>query len=421
MRRLFVSGVIALAWMNVGCGREALTAPVTPEVKHELPQAARTSFEDGLRKMADHDRARDWNEAACKETMDLLMAAAQVKPAAMYDAALVKQRCGKDEEAKVLLRRAVEQDPSFHAARAALALREAAEPGQLDHAIAELRRAVIDGRFTSVDVQVALAVLLMKRDDGKPDEDGADDLDRAKKNLHRALAIDDGHMPALNQLAILHLTRAKRDPGRTGPSRKAAVSGLELAALVCSQAMRKNPRYAPIHNTAGLVDVELGNLSRAAAAFDEARRLDPRFVEAHLNYAAVNLGFRGFAQAEGAYRQVLAIRPDDYDARLGLALAIRGQLEGPHQTARIEEARKEIAEAKRLAPTRPEAYFNEAILTQAYADPANASYQRARELYKQFIDKAGDAPAYAEAKRQAQERISEITQAMDFLTAPKAQ
>jgi hypothetical protein len=32
---------------------------------------------------------------------------------------------------------------------------------------------------------------------------------------------------------------------------------LDLAALVASQAQRKNPNYAPIHNTAGMIQVEL--------------------------------------------------------------------------------------------------------------------------------------------------------------------
>jgi len=79
------------------------------------------------------------------------------------------------------------------------------------------------------------------------------------------------------------------------------------------------------------------------------------FDEAHLNYAAVNLGFRGFAQAEDAYRKVLAIRPGDYDARLGLALAIRGQIEPATEAERVASAARELAEAKRLAPARSEA------------------------------------------------------------------
>ena len=48
------------------------------------------------------------------------------------------------------------------------------------------------------------------------------------------------------------------------------VPELELAALVCSQAVRKNPKYAPIHNTAGLIQNELGQVNGAVSAF--ARR-----------------------------------------------------------------------------------------------------------------------------------------------------
>ena len=72
----------------------------------------------------------------------------------------------------------------------------------------------------------------------------------------------------------------------------------ELTALVCSQAVRKNPKYAAIHNTAGMIQVELGNLNSAVSEFNNARTLDPTFYEAQMNYAAVNLQFRGFAQAE---------------------------------------------------------------------------------------------------------------------------
>ncbi len=145
-----------------------------------------------------------------------------------------------------------------------------------------------------------------------------------------------------------------------------------MAALVCSQAIAKNPRWAPLHNTAGLIEVELGNLSRAAASFDEARRLDPGLVEAQMNLAALNLQVRGFARAEEAYRAVLALRPDDYDARVGLALAIRGQIDAASEPERVKAATKELEEAKRLAPERPEAYFNQAILVQEYGGRTGA-------------------------------------------------
>ena len=101
---------------------------------------------------------------------------------------------------------------------------------------------------------------------------------------------------------------------------------LDLAALVASQAMRKNPKYAAIHNTSGLIQVELRNFNGAVKSFAAARQLDPDFFEAQMNYAALNLSFRGFEEAEKAYREALRLKPKEYEAHLGLALAIRGQI-----------------------------------------------------------------------------------------------
>jgi hypothetical protein len=149
----------------------------------------------------------------------------------------------------------------------------------------------------------------MKRRNANPDQDGANDFERAKKNLQRALAIDDGYQPAFNQLALYYLEMAKTKAGRGG-RRKAAVfvktkkadqQMLELAALVCSQAIRKNPKYAAIHNTAGLIRASF-RTSTARCASSRPRRARPTFFEAQMNYAAINLSFRGFKAAEDAYR-----------------------------------------------------------------------------------------------------------------------
>ncbi len=118
----------------------------------------------------------------------------------------------------------------------------------------------------------------MERGGDESDEDGKNDLERAQKNLQRALAVDDSYMPAFNQLAVYYLEQAKAKAGagktksRRG-KRGLEVSGcqegrrrrrsmLDLAALVASQAQRKNPNYAPIHNTIGLIQVELQQLQQ---------------------------------------------------------------------------------------------------------------------------------------------------------------
>ena len=194
-------------------------------------------------------------------------------------------------------------------------------------------------------------------------------MECAKKNLQRALAIDDAFMPAFNQLALYYFQLAKKRAGSvksTGKGsrgrqvvthasvgKRADVQQLELAALVCSQAIRKNPNYAPIHNTAGLIQNELGQVNGAVGEFATAAKLDPKFFEAQMNFAAVNLGFRGFEQAQAAYTKALAMRPNDYDAHLGLALALRGPITGAEndydqrvnavqaRARRREEARRE--------------------------------------------------------------------------------
>ena len=141
---------------------------------------------------------------------------------------------------------------------------------------------------------------------------------------------------------------------------------LELAALVCSQAIRKNPSYAAIHNTAGLIQVELQNINSAVQEFQTAAKLDPTFFEAQMNFAAVNLSFRGFEQAENAYKAALKMQPE----RLRRAPRARARHPRPIDDSnfdqRVAEAQAELDAAKKLAPDRAETYYNEAILTQEY-------------------------------------------------------
>jgi Tfp pilus assembly protein PilF len=378
--------------------------------------------------MARHERAGDWTEASCKETVDLLLAGtAAHDAAARYDAGLVQRRCHHDAEAKALFEAAVAQDPRFYPARAALALAAAEERGGLDRAIGELTTIVRETRFANADTLVSLATLQLRRGNAAADDEGTDDLDRARRNLHRALAIDDADMPALNQMALVHLEQARRHTRAAdakGEGKKAATQALELAALICSQGIAKSPRWAPIHNTLGLVEVELGNLSRAAAAFDDARHLDPHLLEAQMNVAALNLQVRGFARAEEAYRAVLAQKPEDYDAHVGLALAIRGQIDEASEPARVAAAAAELEHAKKIAPDRPEAYFNQAILVQEYGGRTGkstdtlASLARAKELYQQFIAKADGAPVYADARDRARERLKDIQQMVEVENLP---
>lgn len=435
----FTIAAALLAW-GVGCGGNQDTKPKTPSGPTDgggntVSQAAANKFNAGLEALAQHDKANDWTDAVCVATAQLFLDAAKEQGdkqfnEAVYDAGLANQRCKKDAEAKALFKQVLDKDPKFHRAKVQLALYGYAESGEknIDEAIAKIREAaVVDAQFKNVEALVNLGMLYIKRNNKSEDQDGKNDLARAKRFIQSALALDDAYMPAFNQLAVLYFETAKQAAGHdtkrktaaSGKQKKVDTQALELAALVCSQAIRKNPKYAPIHNTAGMISVELGNLNAAVSSFDAARRLDPSFYEAQMNYAAVNLLFRGFVQAEDAYRAALKIKPNDYDAHLGLALALRGATDDSNFDKNVKEASDELAKAKQLQPERPETYYNEAILTQEYkaksgGSSSEAELLNAKKLFEEFIQKAGSNAEFADAVKRSKDRKSEIDQIIAF-------
>jgi tetratricopeptide (TPR) repeat protein len=405
---------------------------------------AQKGYNDALQAMVAHDKANDWNEGSCAQiAKSFIDAAAHQKstmqkdmPEALYNAGLAYQRCNKDAEAKAQFAAALNLDSKFHHARVQIALYDLKEKGDgaMEPVILELQQAVADAQFQNVQALVNLAMLQMKRRSTHTDQDGANDFDRAKKNLQRALAIDDGYQPAFNQLALYYLEMAKLKAGRSTKAKtatftktkKADQAQLELAALVCSQAIRKNPNYAAIHNTAGLIQVELQVINSAVQEFQTAAKLDPLFFEAQMNYAAINLSFRGFKQAEDAYRNALKVKPNDYDAHLGLALAIRGQINDANFDKYVADAQKELDECKRLAPDRAETLYNEAILTQEYkakGGGANAvpMLEQAAGIFDAFVSKAGSAPEFAVAVKRSKDRAQDIRDTVKFIKEGQTQ
>lgn len=413
---------------------------------HEVSKEAAADFDKALEAFLDHDKKGDWSEASCKNIAERFVGAAETQasatnrafPEALYDAGLAYQRCGKDGEARTQFENAVKADGSFHRAKAQIALYDFQKTGDTDDTIRRLDQIIRDAKFQNVEALVSLAALQMERGSDQADSDGKNDLERAQRNLQRALAIDDGYMPAFNQLANYYLELAKSSAGtakqksRRG-KRGMEVSGasrvdvneqqLDLAALVASQAQRKNPNYAPIHNTTGLIQVELKNFNAAVKSFGRARQLDPKFFEAQMNYAAVNLSFRGFEEAEKAYRDALKQRPNEYEAHLGLALAIRGQINDSNFDKAVTEAQSHLDQAKKLDSARPETYYNEAILTQEYrakrGNPVPA-LEKAAQQYTAFIEKAGDDPVFVQAVKRSKERSQDISDTITFIKEGEA-
>jgi Tfp pilus assembly protein PilF len=410
--------------------------------KMSVTKEAAATFDGALDAFLDRDKKGDWSPATCKEIAGRFEKASDEQesetnrelPEALYNAGLAQQRCGNDAEARTKFEEAIKADAGFHRAKAQLTLYAFMKTGDVDQTARELEQIIRDAKFQNVEALTSLAALQMERGNDQPDPDGKNDLERARRNLQRALAIDDGYMPAYNQLAVYYLELAKTTSGagkqrsRRG-KRGMEVSGaaridineqqLDLAALVASQAQRKNPNYAPIHNTTGLIQVQLKNFNAAVKSFGRARQLDPKFFEAQMNYAAVNLSFRGFDEAEKAYRDALKLRANEYEAHLGLALALRGAINDGNFDKNVTEAQKHLDEAKKIDGARPETYYNEAILTHEYRSKRGANpipmLQKASEQYRAFVDKASDDPVFAAAVKRSKERTQDIDDTIKFI------
>ncbi|MCC6521936.1 MAG: hypothetical protein IT373_04685 [Polyangiaceae bacterium] len=426
-----ISGLVVGAWLFGAAGCDATPPAREPVVAVQAPVDPCGAPVDPAALWARHER-QGWTEARCAEAATAWRSQScrheqkRGRPdwSALYNAALALERCGSSE-AEGAFAELLQRQPQHHRARVKVALHRFARTGErdLDGTTAELERAVRDADFQNEEALVALASLELRRAADGAEADRSDALARAELNLKRALAVDDRHMPAYNQLALLHLARARAAAGANADATSARPNAqmLDLAALVVAQALRIDPRHAPLHNTEGLVARAQGDLSRAAAAFQRARTLDPRLFEAHANYASVNLEFRGFVAAEAAYRDALALRPRDYEAHLGLALCLRGRLSEPgiDYPGTIALVERELETAKALAPERPETYYNQAILAEEFkardaGDDHGRELRRAHALLREFVAKASGKPDYAAASARATERVDDIERILKF-------
>lgn len=436
----------------IGCGgggaggKDAIAPDKRSGLKGASGQAiskeAANEYQRALETFKSNDESFKWGSASCKSVAEAFVSASEQQvsdggkpmPAALYNAGLAYMRCGMESEAIQQYMAASAADANFHRARAQMVLFEHQKNPNLDGTISQLEQLIREAKFQNVEALVAVAALQMERGDESANSDGANDFERAKKNIQRALAIDDNYMPASNQLAIYYLESARRQAGasKTNRRRGLVVAGskkarvnqqqLDLAALVASQAIQKNPNYAPIHNTAGLIQVELKNFNGAVKSFDRARQLNPKFFEAHMNYAAVSLSFRGFEQAEQAYRETIKLEPKDYEAYLGLALAVRGQINVANFDAKVAETEKYLAKCKEIDGGRAEAYYNEAILVHEFKSKSSGepkavitSLRAASTKYDDFIQRAGSDEVFAEAVKRSQDRIQDINDTIKFI------
>lgn len=190
---------------------------------------------------------------------------------------------------------------------------------------------------------------------------------------------------ALDALALAHL-----DAGEP-----------EQAELACRQALALEPRRAASHNTAGRIALARGLIPEALQSFERAYTLDPDLVEAWMNHGQVALAHRDFEAAERLFEHAVTRRPRSYDAHVERGIALRA-------LGRIDEARAHYESALLIAPNRPEAMFDLALLLADHPRD-RADRVRARMLLERFVATTSDATLeMAEARSRARLRLAEL-------------
>ena len=156
MKRITSIGLFLISALAFGCGpsgggpggpaaKDPSGKALTDSKGNPIPVEAANKFKAGLDALAQHDKAKDWDEASCTATAQIFLDAAKEheKPfaEAFYDAGLSYQRCKKTAEAKAQFQKALDADGKFHPAKTQLLMMAFYEGGEknIDQAIAALR------------------------------------------------------------------------------------------------------------------------------------------------------------------------------------------------------------------------------------------------------------------------------------------
>jgi tetratricopeptide (TPR) repeat protein len=435
--RGFSSGALAVLLCALGCNGANVGPGATPgAAKTSLagPGDAYQQFDRAFRAMVEHDGADDWTDARCNAVANGFVSAWKADNTlreALYDAGVAHLRCHHVSEARRNFVASLETSPRLYRGQARLTMLESyRNRHDLDQSIEHLSQLALGSAFTEVNVLIELATREIERGALLEGDQAARDLADAARNLSRVLTMDEQSAAAKNQVAMLHLTRAKSstsgkpteveadgcgdDRARARLAERPALPNrqeLEHAMGICVQTIREEPTYAPIRNTAGLLAYELRDAFAAIAHFEAAADLDPQNLEARANLAAALLSTGQFEAAERSYDRALGLRGDDYEAYLGRALARRGQITASNFGSQVESVESDLERCKQLDPDRPDAYYDDAVFNEHFKAPgvprdrAMSVLRRARSLFDTFLAKAGARPQYATEVRFAKQRV----------------
>ena len=379
----------------------------------------RRGFNAALEAMVAHDKANDWNDATCsqrRQDVPRRRRRRRSRRRARLSRGASTTRASRTSAATRTRRRRRSSRRSLRPTRSSTAPACSSRSTSYEKGRAtssgdrRAQQAVTDAKFQNVEALVNLAMLQMKRGATRPGQRTARTTSSARRRTcsarspsttatcRRSTSSRSTTSSMAKQKAGARVSRRASAAATFAQDARRPTSSSSSSRRSCARRPSARTRTTRRSTTPPGSSRSSSRTSTARSKSSRRRRkLDPKFFEAQMNYAAVNLSFRGFeAGRRRRTATALKMRPNDYDAHLGLALALRGQINDVElRQARRRGAGRARRSARSSTPERAETYYNEAILTQEYKAKASdkdrgaGAREGAAAIFRQFVDKAG--------------------------------
>ncbi|NJM90757.1 MAG: tetratricopeptide repeat protein [Myxococcales bacterium] len=316
--RLGLAGLFAIA----ACG--GAQKPATPsedaaapaegkknEPKRDISSEARDDFASAADAFAAADKKGRWSDGQCRQMADRFSAVARQHKElveAQYMVGLSYHRCNLLDEAEREYQKAKGHSQSL-SNLGEIYFRA----GKVDAAKQQWESA-LKANDKLVAAHNNLASLLIEQlRETKPGK-GWDAIEAdARRHLSSALAVDASSIKAYTLYGLLYMEGRERNKNR-----------LDLAKLLLDEGEKRDSKYAPLKNARGIYFLYRNNLSEALQQFLAAVELDPGFIEARLNVGLTTVGFRKYDTAKDQFSKVIELDGKNYNAYIGLGIALRG-------------------------------------------------------------------------------------------------
>ncbi len=401
---------------GVGAGNKPPPPPsnIKPDTgpSRQVSADERKDYQAALATFLKLDKSSGWNESSCRQSADRFGAVLREHPKmveAQFMIGLSYHRCGMLRDAAKAYQAAVGMKGNHGQSLSNLGeiyFRE----GKLADAKSYWESAIkANGKLVAARNNIAslqledLRKLKARSGPRKKLEE------EARFNLSNVLGVDTDNVKAYTLYGLIYMEGFEKNKNR-----------LDLARLLLDEAKKHDEKYPPLQNAYGLYYMHRNALSEALQHFQAAVEGDPKFVEARMNVGLTTLGFRKYDVAKDQFSQVLKLDPKNYDAVIGLGVALRGLKD-------FDGAEQQYNAAIRLDSRRGEAYYNLAVLYKDFRatkqEPAASipTYNKAKDYFRQFIDKGGNPSDVKEAKEQIALIDKTVAQTKKFIQSQQNQ